>query len=76
MLSRATRRRPSAWVSKSASTKISTVSSLAWFDADRRIAEIDLVPATIVSPAEPQAVPMGCRRSRQKASPGCARMIA
>jgi hypothetical protein len=49
MLRRTKRRRSSAWVSKSASTKISTVSSLAWFDADRRIAEIDFVPATVVS---------------------------
>jgi len=31
------------------------------FDADRCIAEIDLVPTTIASPAEPQAAPMGLR---------------
>jgi hypothetical protein len=29
------------------------------FDADRRIAEIDFVPPTIVSPAEPKAAPIG-----------------
>jgi hypothetical protein len=42
------------------------------FDPDRCIAEIDFVPTTILSPAEPQAAPMGCRRSRQRASPDCA----
>ena len=29
------------------------------FDPDRCIVEIDFVPTTIVSPAEPQAAPMG-----------------